>query len=211
MNMSNRHLHCFIGISILLLGGCQTWTYRAVPNVNVSRPNELGSEGPLQLKIEPPGPAMTQAERKWIRDHEIGVASMQTVLVANWEHNVLGTYQSDCGRTLVVLLDGPPKPGRVWLNSENSMLINYSSYSAPSRQRIGVEGSIEILSVRDKEIDTLVAVRDTTEIDSSNFMDRPWDTLNRQFPFKLTGKHTFAITTPSDPLFKSAGVKWEGQ
>jgi hypothetical protein len=154
---------------------------------------------------------MSSADRKWIRDHEIGVPSKQTVLVASWTHNVMGTYQSECGRTLVVLLDGAPKPGRVWLTAENSMLINYSSYSAPSRQRIGLEGSIDILRVRGDEIDTEVAARDTTDIDSSQFMDRPWDTLNRQFPFKLTGRHTFAITTPDDPIFKTAGVKWEGQ
>jgi hypothetical protein len=209
--MYNRYLHSFIGISALLLAGCQSWTYRAVPNVNVSRPNELGSEGPLELKIEPDGPAMSSADRKWIRDHEIGVPSKQTVLVASWTHNVMGTYQSECGRTLVVLLDGAPKPGRIWLTAENSMLINYSSYSAPSRQRIGLEGSIDILRVHGDEIDTEVAARDTTDIDSSQFMDRPWDTLNRQFPFKLTGRHTFAITTPDDPIFKTAGVKWEGQ
>jgi hypothetical protein len=209
--MRNRHLSCLLGLSALLLTGCQSWTYKAVPDVNVSRPNELGSDGPLELKLEPAGPAMTSAERQWIRDHQTGVASMQTVLVASWTHNVMGTYQSDCGRTLVILLDGKPKPGRVWLTAENSMLINYSSYSAPSRQRIGLEGSIDILQVRDDEIDTEIAARDTNDIDSSQFMDRPWDTLNRQFPFKLTGKHTFAITTPKDPLFKAAGVKWEGQ
>jgi len=208
--MLNRHLHRFLGISALLLAGCQSWTYRAVPNVNVSRPNELGSEGPLELKIEPAGPVMSAADRKWVRDHEIGVPSMQTVLVASWQRD-MGTYQSNCGRTLVILLDGPPKPGRVWLTAENSMLINYSSYSAPSRQRIGLEGSINILSVQGDKIYTEIAARDTTDIDSSQFMDRPWDTLNRQFPFKLTGRHTFAVTTPDDPLFKTAGVKWEGQ
>jgi hypothetical protein len=208
--MLNRHLYRFLGISALLLAGCQSWTYRAVPNVNVSRPNELGSEGPLELKIEPAGPVMSAADRKWVRDHEIGVASVQTVLVASWQRD-MGTYQSNCGRTLVILLDGTPKPGRVWLTPENSMLINYSSYSAPSRQRIGLEGSINILRVNGDKIDTEIAARDTTDIDSSQFMDRPWDTLNRQFPFKLTGRHTFAITTPDDPLFKTAGVKWEGQ
>ena len=208
--MLNRHLYRFLGISALLLAGCQSWTYRAVRDVNVSRPNELGSEGPLELKIEPAGPVMSAADRKWVRDHEIGVPSMQTVLVASWQRN-MGTYQSNCGRTLVILLDGTPKPGRVWLTPENSMLINYSSYSAPSRQRIGLEGSINILSVQGDKIYTEIAARDTTDIDSSQFMDRPWDTLNRQFPFKLTGRHTFAITTPDDPLFKTAGVKWEGQ
>lgn len=210
--MSNRNLHRLLAISALFLAGCQTWTYKAVPSVNVSQPNELGSDGPLELKIEPDGPALSKADRKWIREHEVGVASVQTVLVASWTHNVMGTYQSDCGRTLVILLDGAPKPGRVWLNTANSMLINYSSYSAPSRQRIGVEGSINILRVNsDQSIDAEIAARDTTEIDSSQFLDRPWDTLNRQFPFKLTGTHTFAVTTPSDPMFREAGVKWEGE
>src|SRR3954471_11224398 len=34
-----------------LLTGCahETWTYRAVPNVTISRPHELGSQGPLVL------------------------------------------------------------------------------------------------------------------------------------------------------------------
>ncbi len=209
--MRKRHINCLLGISALFLVGCQSWTYKAVPNVNVSRPNELGSEGPLVLKVEPAGPVMSAAERQWINDHQIGVASVQTVLIAAWTHNVMGTYQSDCGRTLVVLLNGAPKPGRIWLTPENSMLINYSSYSNPSRQRIGLEGSINILSVNGDKIETEVAARDTTEIDSSQFMDRPWDTLNRQFPFVLTGKHTFAVTTPNDPTFKAAGVKWEGQ
>ena len=108
--MSNRNLHRLLAISAMFLAGCQTWTYKAVPNVNVSQPNELGSDGPLELKLEPEGPALSKADRKWIREHEVGVASVQTVLVASWSHNVMGTYQSDCGRTLVILLDGAPSP-----------------------------------------------------------------------------------------------------
>src|SRR5438128_11850921 len=39
--------------TILLLTGCfhQSWSFRAAPNLNIARPNELGSEGPLVLVV----------------------------------------------------------------------------------------------------------------------------------------------------------------
>ncbi len=38
-------------LAILLLSGCfhESWSFRAAPNLNIARPNELGSEGPLVL------------------------------------------------------------------------------------------------------------------------------------------------------------------
>src|SRR3978361_1166568 len=40
-------------LSILLLTGCfhESWSFRAAPNLNIARPNELGSEGPLVLVL----------------------------------------------------------------------------------------------------------------------------------------------------------------
>jgi hypothetical protein len=40
-------------LSILLLTGCfhESWSYRAAPNLNIARTNELGSEGPLVLVL----------------------------------------------------------------------------------------------------------------------------------------------------------------
>src|SRR5207237_8085156 len=54
--MRHRRFHPRLLIptfTILLLTGCfhQSWSFRAAPNLNIARPNELGSEGPLVLVV----------------------------------------------------------------------------------------------------------------------------------------------------------------
>jgi hypothetical protein len=57
-----HHLPFLSLISLAFLGGCyhETWTYRAIPDVNVSRPYEPGSQGPLVL-VSVPDAASTAA------------------------------------------------------------------------------------------------------------------------------------------------------
>ncbi len=209
--MNLRYHFLPLPVLALLLCGCDSWTYRAVPNVSLSYPNELGSEGPVVFQSSQPGlPPMTASIQQSILDHANAAPVNQTVLMATWKHDY-GTYESSVRQTLVVRLDGDLKPGQYWISPENAVLITYSAYSAPSRQRIGLAGSIKVLQVNDNKIIADVAVRDTREIDSSDFLDQPWDPQYAIFPFSLTGTHTFAITSPTDPLFEKAGVKWVAQ
>jgi hypothetical protein len=174
--------------------GCShdTWSYRAVPDTNLSRPNQIDTRGALVLKAEG---AIT------------ATASKQTVLMASWQHDS-ALYHHNVGRTLVVFLDGQPKPGQYWLTADNAVLLTYSAYSAPERERVNLTGSIRIDRIEGSSIIADVAVRDTTEIDSNEGVERPWDPMYRQFPFVLKGQHTFAVTTPADPVFEKSAVKW---
>src|SRR5205807_7812286 len=70
-----------------------------------------------------------------------------------------GDRGSTVVRTFVLMLDGAPRPGTFWLTPDNSVLITYSSWSPPSRTRIGLTGSVQILSVDGNKIDTQITLR----------------------------------------------------
>jgi hypothetical protein len=196
-------------LSMVVLTGCgyDSWNYRAVPGVTISRPDLLDNEGRLVLKMEADAGSLQSPEMlRWLHDHP-AAAAKRTVLVASFRHESW-FYSHTMGRTLVVFLDGAPKPGQIWLNPDNAVLITYSAYSAPSRERVALVGSVTIDKIDGKEIIARVAVRDTTEIDSSLFVDRPWDPINRTWPFTLRGTFTFDVTEPKDPLFEKSAVKW---
>src|SRR4051812_854279 len=44
-----------VGIGVIGLAGCarDVWSYRAVPDINISRPNQIDTKGALVLKTEP--------------------------------------------------------------------------------------------------------------------------------------------------------------
>src|SRR5438270_8365696 len=51
-------------LATLLLSGCfhESWSFRATPSLNIARPNELGSEGPLVLLVvDKPDPGSPRA------------------------------------------------------------------------------------------------------------------------------------------------------
>src|SRR5437016_141688 len=55
-NMRHVTLHPLLlvpAFAMLLVNGCfhESWSFRAAPNLNIARPNELGSEGPLVLLV----------------------------------------------------------------------------------------------------------------------------------------------------------------
>jgi hypothetical protein len=131
----------------------------------------------------------------------------QTVLMIS-EHKNWGDYGSSFGRTVVLIIDGPLKPGQYWLTPENSVLIMYSSQSAPARTRVGLAGSVKVLSVHDDQIVADVAVRQTFDTDSGDFMDHYQDPTVWQIPWLIEGKHTFVVTKPSDPAFEKSAVRW---
>jgi hypothetical protein len=199
----NIHMHfpfktIVAAAAIAISAGCShdSWSYRAVPDTNLSRPNQIDTRGALVLKQE----AATAPKP----------ATRQTVLMASWQHES-ALYHHDVGRTLVIFLDAQPKPGQYWLTADNAVLLTYSAYSAPARERVNLSGSIRIDRVEGNSIIADVAVRDTNEIDSSEALDRPWDPMYQQFPFVLKGQHTFAVTTPSDPVFEKSAIKWVAQ
>jgi hypothetical protein len=179
------------------VAGCShdTWSYRAVPDTNLSRPNQLDTRGALVLRSD----GTTTA-----------AASKQTVLMASWQHDS-AMYQHNVGRTLLIFIDGHPKPGQYWVTADNAVLLTYSAYTAPARERVNLAGSIRIDRIEGNSIIADVAVRDAAEIDSSEGLERWWDPMYRQFPFELQGKHTFAVTTPADPVFEKSAVKWVTQ
>jgi hypothetical protein len=295
---------CVVGL--LAVAGCysQSDVYRAVPNVGVTRPNDVGSQGPLvlvtvsnypttkgsakrpdvsttidrltlnqiaqmdrgmaedlrelqeahvlldQLKAQypPTDERVTDAEESvriaqkrvdiyaadWrelkkklataespdfgstsdlnnpfetgaIADN--GPALKQTVLMIN-QKKKWGNYDSSFGQTVVLILDGPVKPGQYWLTPSNSVLIRYSSATPPARTRVGLAGSVKVLSVEGDKIVADVSVRQTFDTDSGDFMATYYDPTVWQMPWVISGKHTFVVTKTNDPAFDQAQVRW---
>jgi hypothetical protein len=216
MNL-RQPLRCFLhagtaAIGLSLLSGCvhDYWNYRAVPEVPVAVANSIGSQGPVLLKVESatPAAALPKPRQLWLAEHAPSVAVPQTVLVVTYQHDA-SLYGTSVGRTLVLMLDGPLKENhQYWMTPDNAVLVSYSAYAAPTRERVGLEGSIKILKIQGNQITADIACRDITDIDETEFFDEPWDPLHRQFPFFISGRRTFAVTTPNDPLFEKTGVKW---
>lgn len=288
-------------ISLALLTGCQSTTYRAVSDVTVSRPGDVGSSGPLVLVAGKPGEvkpavqvdlagvydrmslnqigildptmggylrsqrdaeaklvelkaattpdreaikvaeAKAAAAKKQVDDyaHEwrdmqrklsaannpqggsVGassgegthrnaapvVAPTQTVLMAS-EDRSWGFYASHLHQTMVLIIDGPPRLGEFWLTADNSELIISSAYSAPARSRVNLSGSVKILKVDGNRIVADVAIRKTTQADSADMMERLYDPAVYWNPWLILGKHTFEVTSPSDPAFEKGQVHW---
>ena len=272
-------------LSVVFLGGCyhEEWTFRAIPNVNVTRPYEPGSQGPLVLVNVPDAAGATKDEgtrtrkmtaqevarldatmsrllsqreeatqriarlqaaglgashpkimeaqldleeiNKDINDHmknvhdtvpvfggtdapaNSAVVRSQTVLVLS-EQKDLGSYDKSVGRSVVLFIEGGPVAGEYWLNADNSVLISYSAYTAPARTRMGLHGSVKIIEVNADRIIADVAIRETTEADSTLWVEKPYDPVHWQIPWVITGRHSFKITTPEDPALKKASVQW---
>lgn len=131
----------------------------------------------------------------------------QTVLVASVQRD-WGSYDRSIGHTVVLFIDGTPTPGEYWLNADNSVLIRYSAYSAPARTRVGLIGSVKIISVNGNEIVADVVFRETTEADTSVFTEHPYDIAAWQIPWVVKGRRTFKITDQDDPALKKAAVQW---
>lgn len=200
-----------LAMAALLGAGCakDTVSYRAVPNINIAQPTQLDSQGALVLQTEPAGPKakVSDAVARWLRDTQSTLASPRTVLVVAIHHDHF-FYNLTEGRTLVIFLDPHPKPGQVWLNPDNAVLLSYSAYSAPIRERVNLAGSVDIKSVKGNQIVAALSVRDTTSFDSTAFLDKPFDPLARTYPFRLWGEHTFIVTSQNDPLFEKSAIKW---
>jgi hypothetical protein len=295
-----RPLALIAAVAALLacLTGCyhETYAYRAVPNVTLSRPHSLGSLGPLVLvSLDESASSSTSAEpkradgakmvdaltpeqiarfdarmsdllaksrvareqlrmakeaekndqsprvldaRNAVRETEqavddyanefrasnrghvaaveagtatappaTGAVQTQTVLMGNVRRD-WGDHGSSVGRTFVLFIDGPPQVGDYWMNSDNSLLITYSAWSEPARTHIGLNGSVKILAVHGDKIDAYVALRETTESDTTEWVGHYWDPNYWQWPWIINGRHTFQITSSSDPAFQKAAIRW---
>jgi hypothetical protein len=124
------------------------------------------------------------------------------------EHKKWGDYGTSYGQTVVLIIDGAVKPGQYWLTPENSVLIRFSSMSPPARSRVGLAGSVKVLSVTGDKIVAAVAIRQTFDTDSGDFMDHYQDPTVWQTPWLIEGKHTFVVTKPGDPAFEKSQVHW---
>ena len=131
----------------------------------------------------------------------------QTVLVASVRREV-GTYAASRGRTMIIFLDGKPTPGEYWLNEENSVMINFSSITAPSRSRGALQGSIRIVRADEKSVVADIAIHDKTSEDYAEFNEKPFDPLQWQMPWNMIGRQEFKITSSEDPALKNAQVVW---
>jgi hypothetical protein len=133
----------------------------------------------------------------------------KSLLVGSVE-KTFGDKGSTVVRTFVLMIDGAPRPGTYWLTPDNSVLITYSYWSPPSRTRIGLTGSVEIFSVNGNKIDAQVTLRETTEVDTAEFVSdyHYLDPAYYQTPWVINGRHTFLITTKDDPAFEKAAVHW---
>jgi len=208
--MNSRHLLLPLAVLTVSLTGCvhAGWSYKAVPDITMSRGDDPAATGPVLLRTEGAAAPQTPAALPPSKiDAQFRPPARQTVLVAQYKQD-LGGYDTTLGKTLIVCLDGAPKPGEYWLTPDNAVLVTYSSYSAPSRERVNIVGSIKVLKVTGNHITAECAVRDTTEGDSSIFLDRPYDPVASSPPFALVGVHDFVITTPDDPTFDHASLRW---
>lgn len=170
------------------------WDYRAVPSVHMLKKGEPGDTGPLELAVAKPA-------------HHSEVLPERTVLLASMRSEGVG-YPSSVYRTVVVMLHGAPKPGKVWLDSENAVLLTYSNWSAPAHQSVTLAGSVDVISVTPNEVVADVAIKDSGEFNQTAWVDRWWDPVSVLPPLTLVGRHTFQVTTQNDPIFEKAAVKW---
>jgi hypothetical protein len=133
----------------------------------------------------------------------------KSLLVGSVEKS-FGDHGSTVIRTFVLMIDGEPRPGTYWLTPDNSVLITYSYWSPPSRTRIGLTGSVKILGINGNKIDADVALRETTEADSAEFVSdyHYLDPAYYQTPWVINGRHSFLITNKDDPAFEKAAVHW---
>jgi hypothetical protein len=202
INMTYRSLAAVFAIWLLSSGCAQMkWEYVAVPDVRVTQHEDPGTMGPLVLTVA--NDAQSSKQKK-----ETGKeVKPRTVLMATTDAS-MGDYSSQVHRTFLLFLDGAPKPGKIWFDTDNSVLITYSAWSAPDRTRVGLTGSVNIVSVNGNEVVADVALRDTSEVDQYQWVDRSWDPGIWQWPTVLTGRHVFRITAPEDPIFEKAAVKW---
>jgi hypothetical protein len=183
---------------LVLLGGCShdTWSYKAVPDVALVRSESLANSGPLLLKTESADSAAASTSPR------------QTVLIVNYMHD-MGSYRSSVGQTLVVTLDGPLKPGQYWLTPDNAVLLTYSSYSAPMRERAQLRGSINIDKVTGTGIVAHIAVIQLQDVEATGFIEHPYDPAYQLFPFQLSGERTFEFVSPNDASMDGSAVKWK--
>jgi hypothetical protein len=168
-----------------------------VPDVILAKPQSLASEGPLRLKTEAPPENV---------DPSTAPPQRQTVLLAVYTHDS-GTYRSSVGQTLVVTLDAPVKPGTYWLTPDNAVLLTYSAYSSPMRERVQLHGSIKVERITSSGVVAKVAVQQVVDVEATGFIEHPYDPAYQQFPFQISGGRTFEFTTPDDPSMGVA-VKW---
>ena len=55
---------------------------------------------------------------------------------------------------------------------------------------------------------TDIAIHETTEADSTLWVEKPYDPMNWQVPWVITGRHTFQLTNQDDPALKKAALVW---
>ena len=48
------------------------------------------------------------------------------------------------------------------------MLVSYSAYAAPTRERVGLEGSIKVIKIQGNQITADISCRDVTDIDETH-------------------------------------------
>ena len=92
-------------------------------------------------------------------------------------------------------------------NGDIHVAIDYKA-SADGDEVSGTRSADGTYEVEGNQIFAHVAVRETTETDSSEWVAHYYDPAYWQAPWTLNGKHTFTITTKDDPAFDPAGVHW---
>lgn len=71
----------------------------------------------------------------------------QTLLLASRVHDDPEAYGDEWDRTFVVVLDGPPAPGKHAVTPDNGRLILSRAGLPPREPYVGLDGSVQILSV----------------------------------------------------------------
>ncbi len=107
----------------------------AIPDANVTLPPYTGAEWPMRRAGSPPELLAVQS------------GGNQVVLLrCTTSEDIYYSYRN-WGRSFVLVLDGPLQKGRIEITPENGRLIENADWNPPRQPYVGLEGSINIVSV----------------------------------------------------------------
>jgi hypothetical protein len=176
-----------VGIGLVVLAGCghTEWRYVAVRDVNIALPSAIGAE-PTVNRAGTPGEPL-----------RITSGGPRCVLIAVQAHADPDREARGWGRAFVVVLDGPPAKGKINVTPDNGRLV-CDSPRRPARQPyVGLEGYIEIRSVKGGEVEAYCVLR-------SEIVDAYDDA------FVLRGLYEFHTAAGSEALLRRSGIEVAG-
>lgn len=168
---SHSVLRSTAGAVLLLLSlamGCgkphDWWEFHVVQGAHVSLPPVTGQE---RLYLNRQGPAQPL---------QVGMGGNQTLLIGSRVHDDPQATDDEWSNTFVIVLDGPPKPGKYVVGLNNGRFIMTSAWVPARQPYIGLDGWVRITSVdRNGDVVAWCAVHNHSSLhgDKAYWMEGP--------------------------------------